>query len=177
MSLFSQVWNWNITSEEKKESFPCDKYAPANYRGMLRGINIYASANIVFRWICQIKIAPYSYDWIDNGGRQSPRKLSPGLERLEIGQNFLIGRIVEFEEGSDITCVIPEMYFLICPMSITYKVRSTGLKTSRIIVKIDVGYESLLDKIRGNLLAIGDLIMMRKQLVTLKELAELEVNQ
>ena len=174
MSIWFQVWSWNVTSEEEKETFPCDKYAPVKFRGMLRGINVLASANVVFRWICQLKLAPYSYDWIDNGGRQSPRKLTPGVERLELGQNFLIGRIVEFEGGSHITCVIPEINFIICPMSITFAVRSTGLKSSRIIVKIDVGYGNILEKIRGSLLAVGDLIMMRKQLNTIKELAELE---
>jgi hypothetical protein len=173
MIIWSQIWKWNITNEEEKEIYPCDKYAPEKSQSVFRGITVSASSDVVFRWICQLKIAPYSYDWIDNGGRQSPRKLTPGIERLEKGQDFLIGKIVEFEEGGHITCVIPEIKFMISSIAMTYLVRSTGEKTSRVIVKIVVSDQNIIEKILGILLAIGDLIMMRKQLKTIKELAEL----
>jgi hypothetical protein len=173
MSVWNLAWNWNATRDEEKETFPCDRYMTSEYRGMLRAIDVSAPAAIVFRWICQLKIAPYSYDWIDNHGHQSPRQLTPGVEKLEVGQNFMICRIVEFEEDRHITCVIlhefEAMYGL---MSFTYSVKDTGPAASRIVVKIDIGARNVWERLRRYLLAWGDLIMMRKQLMTIKSLAE-----
>ena len=46
----------------------------------------------------------FSYDWIDNFGRQSPRELVPGLERLAVGQRVMsIFRLVEFERDVHLT--------------------------------------------------------------------------
>jgi hypothetical protein len=43
--------------------------------------------------------------------------------------------------------------------------------TCRLVVRLDVGATTSLQRIRRALLASGDLIMMRKQLLTLKKLA------
>ncbi len=173
MNIWNQAWNWNATIDEEKETFPCDRYMTSEYRSLIRAIDVSAPADIVFRWICQLKIASYSYDWLDNGGRQSPRQLTPGVEQLELGQNFMIGRIVEFEEDLQITCLIhPELKSKFGSTSLTYMVKKVAPTASRIIVKIDVEARNWLEKFRRFLLAWGDLIMMRKQLITIKSLAE-----
>jgi len=173
MSIWNLVWNWNATADEEKEQFPCDRYMTSKYRSLIRAIDVSAPASLVFRWICQLKIAPYSYDWLDNGGRQSPRQLTPGLDHLELGQNFMIGRIIEFEAGSHITCVIlPELESKFGSTSLTYAVKNITPTTSRIVVKADIGARDWWERFRRFLLACGDLIMMRKQLITIKSLAE-----
>jgi hypothetical protein len=62
---------------------------------------------IVFHRLCQLRVAPYSYDWIDNFGWQSPRELIGGLDRLEVGQRVMsIFRLVEFEVDRHLTIVL-----------------------------------------------------------------------
>jgi hypothetical protein len=171
--MCERVWYWNVTEAERHAAYACDRYLTVPHRGMLRAVKVDARAELVFRWLCQLKVAPYSYDWIDNWGRRSPRRLTPGVEQLAIGQSFLIGKIVEFEENRQITSVIRRKFLPVFgPLAITYSVRSTGLESCRIVVKLAVGASNWWERARRAALAWGDLIMMRKQLLTLKALAE-----
>jgi hypothetical protein len=94
---------WGATPDEVARTYPCDELAPDADR-MVRAVSSGATAPDVFRWLRQLRVAPYSYDWIDNWGRQSPRELTPGLENLEIGQRMvIIMELLEFEENEHLT--------------------------------------------------------------------------
>ena len=126
----------------------------------------------MFRWVCQLKIAPYSYDWIDNFGRQSPRTLTPGLDALAIGQRVMsFFEIVDFERNSHVTAVTRSALF--GDIAATYVVLPRDEATCRLVVKVLVHHPlPPLGWITRALLPWGDLVMMRKQLLTLKSLAE-----
>ena len=119
-----------------------------------------------------MRVAPYSYDWIDNLGRQSPRRLTPDLDHLEIGQQFAtIFRLVHFEDGRSITLASDTALF--GRVAGTYRVDPVDDNRSRLVVKLAfAGRCGLHDRALGLFLPAGDLVMMRKQLRTFKALAE-----
>src|SRR3989442_14397603 len=80
---------WGSTAAERAQPFPCAGLVPEPAAALFRAVDVAAPARVLFPWLCQLRVAPYSYDWIDNLGRQSPRRLTPGLERLALGQRVM----------------------------------------------------------------------------------------
>jgi hypothetical protein len=70
-----------------------------------------APAAAVWPWVAQVRLGPYSYDWIDNLGRRSPQRLI-GLPEPRVGEAFTtaggrkLGRIVSVDPGSHLTATI-----------------------------------------------------------------------
>ncbi len=164
--------HWGTTQAEREATYPCERYATKPYRRYLRAVDVDVDPAVLFRWVCQVKVAPYSYDWIDNRGRQSPRQLTPGAEKLAVGQPFMVATIVEFETDCHITAVgTPKASRVFGPITLTYQVREQGTG-SRLTAAMTVSASSLPGRVRRELLGWGDLVMMRKQLLTLKACAE-----
>ncbi len=172
MRLVDSARFWNTTAAENAAIYPAHRYATTPYRTFLRAVDIAAPPAAVFRWLCQLKVAPYSYDWLDNRGRRSPRELTPDAEKLAVGQRLMIARIVEFEPGRHITAVsLPAATAMFGAISLTYQV-TPAAGGSRLVACLDVTARSWAGRLRTDMLAIGDLVMMRKQLLNLKALAE-----
>jgi len=83
------VNEWGSTAGERASSWPCDPLLPDANLALYRSVDVAAPACVLFRWVCQLRTAPYSYDWLDNGGRHSPRTLTPGLDDLAVGQRVM----------------------------------------------------------------------------------------
>jgi hypothetical protein len=124
------------------------------------------TAGAVWPWVAQIRLAPYSYDWIDNRGRRSPRDLA-GLPEPRAGDRFTtaggraLGLPASAEAGRQLTGTI------------------MGAFMSYVLVPQDDGATRLLFKVilqtrrwAAPALSAGDLIMARRQLLNLKKLAE-----
>jgi hypothetical protein len=132
----------------------------------------------VFAWLCQLRAAPYSYDLLDNTGRRSPRVRSAGLTELAVGQPFVrifgltyVFELAAFTTDEHITLRPPagSPMSRFATVSNTYSVRRDADGT-RLHVRVLFRGPWLV----GQTLALVNLVMMRKQLLVLKKLAERE---
>jgi len=154
---------WNVTLIERAESFECDSAMDGHtdVEQWLRAIDADAPVDVTYRWLCQFKIAPYSYDWIDNIGRRSPKTLTAGACDVAIGQRFLVFRITAFAADDHITGrITPGFARLYGELAVTYQVRPRGADTTRVVVALAAAADSTPSRLR------------RRQLLNLRKLAE-----
>lgn len=156
---------WNVTDAEVARPYPCDALLPGAPLALWRGVSVAAPPERLWPWVGQIRLAPYSYDWIDNLGRRSPRELR-GLPEPAEGDPFTAvagrpaGRILGVEPGHALTGEI------------------LGALMSYVLVPDPAGTRLLLKVVsrhRGpaaRLIAVGDWVMARRQLLNLAGLAE-----
>jgi len=151
---------WGARPAERVEALRCDALCPRGLQAD-RAISIDAPPPIVFAWLCQLRVAPYSYDILDNLGRRSPRQRDPELVHLEVGQRFMTLFVLQsFVDDEQITLRSNGV-------AVTYAVRPEGAGTRLHARVLFAGPGPV-----ARVLALGDLVMMRKQLLTLKSLAE-----
>lgn len=158
---------WGVTDAEVARHYPCDDEVRNPVLQAWRGVTIRASADRVWLWIGQIRVAPYSYDWIDNLGRPSPRKLLD-LPEPAAGHRFTTafggrpaGRILSVEPGAQLTGTIMGAVM-------SYVLVRDSPNATRLLLKLVAARGQML----APLLCLGDLAMARKQLRTLAHLAE-----
>ena len=173
MSAFDRIRFWNVTADERRGPHPADAHVPSGGEHFVRAVDVEADPAVVYRWLCQIRIAPYSYDLVDNLGRRSPRSLTPGADELALGQRFQIGPLVDFEPGRMIVYVAgPRGARIFGPVAMSYEVVPGLASRSRILACLALGPARGPRRAWNAFLGAGDLVMMRRQLLNLRALAE-----
>lgn len=170
-------YTWGTTPQELHLPFPCDGFLQGPHTTYYRGITVKAPPEILFPWLCQMRAAPNSYDWIDNFGRQSPRKLIPGLDQLAIGQSMMmIFELIAFERNRHITLRLKPKAMgsrVWGDCLVSYRIVPQTQRVCRLLVKLAIPYSpGMVAWLMRAFLAWGDLIMMRRQLLNFKALAE-----
>jgi len=123
-------------------------------------------AEAVRPWVAQVRLAPYSYDWIDNLGRRSPHELV-GLPEPQVGEKFTaaggpgLGRIVSVYPGKHLTGTIMGAFM-------SYVLMPQDHDKTRLLLKVVMHT----NRWAALGLSVGELIMARRQLLNLKLLAE-----
>lgn len=156
---------WNVTDDEVARHYACDDFVDRPTLQAWRGVSVDATPEALWPWVGQIRIAPYSYDWIDNLGRRSPQRLM-GLSEPVVGEPLTtaatrrFGRILAVEPPKQLTGEIMGacISYVLVPES----------QTTRLLMKIVTPMSRWL----GPALSVGDLIMARRQLLNLKRLTE-----
>lgn len=172
MGLRDAIDHWGTTGEERGRRYPCDDVLPEPEQVLFRAVTVDAPPPVVFRWLCQLKVAPYSYDLLDNLGRRSPRHLVPGVEQLVVGERVMIFELASFAPDEHLT-LVARGHRVLGDLAISYVVVPAPTGGSRLVVKLlVVPVRGLAGAVLRRLLPAGDLVMMRRQLLNLKALAE-----
>lgn len=156
---------WGVTQAETRLRFGCDAFVPEPTLAAWRGVTVRAAPATVWRRVRQVRLAPYSYDVVDNLGRRSPRELRDVPDPV-VGAPFTRalgadrGRVVAVEPGRELTATIMGAH-----LSYAVLPHAAG---SRLLLKVVARTHPWL----APWLSLGDLVMARKQLLTLKALAE-----
>ena len=66
---------WGVSDAEVARRFGCDDVVRHPTLEAWRGVTVHADAAHVWARVRQVRLAPYSYDLVDNLGRRSPREL------------------------------------------------------------------------------------------------------
>ena len=163
--------HWGTTPDERARHTPADVLVPVPRARWTRGVTSAASPEDLWLSVCQLTVAPYSYDLIDNRGRRSPGLLTPGADDLRVGQRLLVLFVIDsFDPGEQLTLRLRRRGTgSLAEFAITYAV-APDPRGSRLVATVTVDGAP-----RGGLLrytlAWGDLVMMRRQLRTLAGLA------
>jgi hypothetical protein len=163
---------WGVTDDEVARPFPCDRWVTSPTLVAWRGVSVHASSSDLWPWVVQVRLAPYSYDWVDNLGHRSPRTLV-GLPDPAVGDPFTraagisLGRVLSVEASYQLTARIAGAV-------ISYVLeQQSGLARTRLLMKV----MSEVARPLAPLLSVGDLIMARRQLLNWKMLAEADCRQ
>jgi len=148
-------------------------------RELLRSIEIRVNAPDIFVWLKQLRVSPYSYDFIDNRCRKSPDYIIENLPPLKVNAHYLLSfHIIEFKENSFIACRFCEpinlpLNFYMKDLFIEYRIEEQGTK-AKLWCKIK-GYYNRDISSKGffYIFSILNKIMMTRQLKNIKRLSEL----
>lgn len=168
---------WGAVPAELTARTPADALLPEPDEHWVRAVDVAAPPDLVWRWLCQMRAAPYSYDLVDNLGRRSPQALTPGLDELASGQRVMtIFTLESFARGEHLTILVRPRLWLLPAMAVSYVVTAAGEERSRLAMHVLVRLPPPARNPAGRaglaLLCAGDLVMARRQLLNLKGLAE-----
>jgi hypothetical protein len=146
--------------------------------GRLRFIEIEAGKSHVFTWLSQLRVAPYSYDYIDNHGRRSPYFLVKDLPPLRNGTHCLLAfHVFAFEENSFLACRFCEpinspLNLFIKGLYIEYRLVEKEYNTQLWCKVLGIVNRGIVSRTAFLIICGINRIMMKRQLKVIKKLSE-----
>jgi hypothetical protein len=186
--LAAVAWAWLVRASERWGTLPHeptlpmpgDELIPEPAMSATRAMVIDAPPEDVYPWFAQMgpgRAGWYSYDWIDNRGVESAREIMPDWVITEPGASMggMAGirfRVVDARPGSQLVLMVETR----SPLSFTmgYRFEPWGEHATRVIVRVRgaSGRGWWQDATIRHLLGPGDFVMVRRQLLGVKERAE-----
>ena len=156
---------WGVSDAEVARHYGCGDVVRRPTLEAWRGVTVLADPGAVWARVRQVRIAPYSYDLVDNLGRRSPGELRD-VPEPSVGDPFTRafgrdqGRVVAVVPGEELTATIMGAHM-------SYAVLPQGRET-RLVLKVVARPSRWV----APAASVGDLVMARRQLLNLKRLAE-----
>ena len=172
--------NWGSTEEETRLELPGDELVPRPAFSATRSISIAAPTFDVFPWIAQLGLGRagwYSYDIIDNFGRRSATELHP---------EWAVSSVGDIVPGGPINFVVTHIdaaHHLVMSLQSRRAMKRFSFTLAYVLREMPEGTR-LVSRVRSALhvplgapllkstLGPGDGVMLRRQLLGLKERAE-----
>jgi hypothetical protein len=170
---------WGATNDEVARRLPGDGDVPRPTFNATRAVTISARSEEIWPWLLQIGVGRagwYSYDWLDNLGHPSAKRIIPEFQDLAVGDVIPISP--DGKQGLWVKAFEPNRWMLwsdqagdttwywgLDPLN--------GLQT-RLITRVRMHYRwtSLMAIIFNLLVEFADIVMMRKCLLGIKRRAE-----
>ena len=178
--LFIRPWTltWGATREEAARPLPGDDIVQMTHFVATRAVTIDTPPSEVWKWIVQIGSARagwYSIDWIDNGGRESSRTILPEFQMIE--NNYFIPFtpdqkngmwVKEFKEPETILWWDKKG-----DASWLWHLSKTEQGGTRLLTRLRTKYDFKFPWVIYYILYdLGDIVMMSKCMLGIKERAE-----
>ncbi|MBN1205410.1 MAG: SRPBCC family protein [Myxococcaceae bacterium] len=179
--LYLRRWHlrWGATGAELRRAMPGDELVPDPDLDTTRAITVEAPPEALWPWLAQMghrRGGWYSYDWIDNLGVPSARRIIPELQNLKVGD-----LLTPVKEWFSVASLDPQRSLVL--VSHDKKGRITTSWTF-LLEPLEGGRTRFIERLRlsfGRDLAglfwyfiteTADFVMMRKQMLNLKRRAE-----
>ena len=178
--VFFRPWQlrWGATNAEVKRSMPGDEIVSQPSFNATRAVTIHAPAQNIYPWIVQMGVSRagwYSYDLLDNLGKQSAESILPEHQDLQAGD--LIPISPDGKHGMWVKYLRKNKWVLWWDKkgdtSWVWEIHPEGEGSARLITRIRVKYRLFSSAVGFNLLVeFFDILMMRKSMLGIKRRAE-----
>lgn len=169
---------WGAGDEEVSRLMPGDDLVDRPTFNATRAVTVAARPEHIWPWLLQIGINRagwYSYDWLDNLGRPSATEIIPEWQNLQVGD--LIPMSPNGKQGLTVWSFKPHEWMVWRDdqghTSWLWLLDPVDEQTTRLITRVRMRYRWFRPEIAFDLLVeFGDLVMMRKCMLGIKERAE-----
>jgi hypothetical protein len=170
---------WGATDEEVARPMPGDDIVQHPHFNATRAVTIHARPEHIWPWLLQMGIGRagwYSYDIVDNLGRPSARCILPEWQNVKVGDLVPMSPVGEM--GLYVRAFEPNRWLLWDDKGQGKTTWVWGLypiddQSTRLISRVRLRYDWLSPSILFNLLLdMGDIVMMRKCMLGIKERSE-----
>jgi hypothetical protein len=180
LALVRWTERWGTLPFDADRPMPGDGLIGSPAMSATRAIVVAARPDRVYPWFAQMgpgRAGWYSYDWIDNAGVDSAREIHPEWVVTEPGTSMGTIAGIEFVAVD----VVPDRHLVVTPadasilsFTLGYLFEPWGEDCTRVVVRIR-GVSNRgrwLDPLIRYLLGPGDFVMLRRQLLGVKERVE-----